>query len=84
MKKKHAPETFDTRLARLQEIVAQLETGALPLEEGLALYKAGMDLSKACRQQLERARHEILLCSESGPQPFEVESDGDEDGAGHD
>jgi len=83
MKKKNTPETFDTRLARLQEIVARLETGALPLEEGLALYKEGMGLSKACHEQLERARHEILLCSESGQQPFEVESEADDDGAGH-
>ena len=82
MKKKLIPETFDTRLNRLQKIVARLETGALPLEEGLALYKEGMGLSKTCREQLERARHEILLCSESGQQPFEMESD-DDDGAEH-
>ena len=83
MKKKNAPETFDTRLARLQEIVALLEAGALPLEEGLTLYKEGMGLSKACREQLERARHEILLCTESGPQPFAPEGGTDDDGAGH-
>ena len=84
MKKKNTPETFDTRLARLQEIVALLEKGALPLEEGLALYKEGMGLSKVCREQLERARNEILLCAESGPQPFEAGSEADDDGAGHD
>ena len=83
MKKKNHPETFDTRLARLQEIVALLETGALPLEEGLALYKEGMGLSKACREQLERARHEILLCTESGTQPFEAESGADDGEEGH-
>ena len=83
MKKKNAPETFDTRLARLQEIVALLEVGALPLEEGIALYKEGMGLSRACREQLEHARHEILLCTESGPRPFETENEAD-DGAGHD
>ena len=83
MKKKLIPVTFDTRLTRLQEIVALLETGDLPLEEGLALYKEGMALSKTCREQLERARHEILLCSESGTQPFEAESEANDDGAGH-
>ena len=83
MKKKHGSETFDTRIARLQEIVTQLETGSLPLEEGLALYKEGMGHSKACREQLERARHEILLCTESGLQPFEAESETDDDGEGH-
>ena len=83
MKKKNHPETFDTRLARLQEIVALLEAGSLPLEEGLALYKEGMGLSKTCREQLERARHEVLLCAESGLRSFELESETDDDGAGH-
>jgi len=81
MKKKNIPDTFDARLARLQEIVALLEAGTLPLEEGLALYKEGMGLSKVCREQLERARHEISLCTESGPQPFEAEGEADDDGA---
>ena len=72
------------RLARLQEIVALLEEGSLPLEEGLALYKEGMGLSRACREQLEHARHEILLCAESGPQPFTTGSEADEGGEGHD
>ena len=80
MKKKKTPETFDTRLARLQEIVALLEADALTLEEGLALYKEGMGLSKACREQIERARHEILLYTESGPQLFTPESETDDDG----
>ena len=83
MKKKPTPDTFDTRLARLQEIVALLEAGALPLEEGLALYKEGMGLSKACRDQLERARHEIALWTESGPQPFAAESEAEDDGVEH-
>ena len=83
MKKKHNPETFDTRLARLQEIVTLLEADALPLEEGLALYKEGMGLSKACREQLERARHEITLWTESGHRPFEAENALDDEGEGH-
>ena len=83
MKKKHTPETFDMRLARLQEIVTLLESGSLPLEEGLTLYKEGMGLSKACREQLDRARHEILLCTESGLQPFVAGSEAGDDGAEH-
>jgi exodeoxyribonuclease VII small subunit len=51
------------------------------LEEGLALYKEGMVLSRACREQLDRARHEIRLCTEAGPQPFEPESEAEDDGA---
>jgi len=86
MKKKDIPDTFDARLARLQEIVTLLEAGTLPLEEGLALYKEGMGLAKACREQLERARHEISLCTETGLRPFEAEAESEaednDEGAG--
>ena len=32
---------FEKKLARLQEIVDALESGDLPLEKGMALYKEG-------------------------------------------
>lgn len=32
---------FEKKMARLQEIVSALESGDLPLEEGMALYKEG-------------------------------------------
>jgi len=83
MTEKNTPDTFDARLARLQEIVTRLEAGTLPLEEGLALYKEGVGLSTACREQLERAKNEIKQWTESGPQPFEVEGEAGNDGAGH-
>lgn len=64
------PPTFEARLARLQEIVTALETGSLPLEQGLALYKEGMGLSQACRGQLEKARNEIRVLTAQGLEPF--------------
>ncbi len=72
-KKPDAPENFDARLARLQEIVDALESGEPPLEKGLALYKEGMALAALCRAQLEKARNEVLLCAESGLTPFDAE-----------
>ena len=63
-------ETFESRFARLQEIVRDLESGALSLEDGVALYKEGMALSQTCREQLAKARHEITLLSQEGPAPF--------------
>ena len=35
---------FEKKLARLQEIVAALESGDLPLEKGMALYKKARDV----------------------------------------
>ncbi|MGE9985156.1 exodeoxyribonuclease VII small subunit [Desulfovibrio sp. SGI.169] len=52
---------FEKKLARLQEIVSALESGDLPLEKGMALYKEGAECSRFCRERLEKARHELSL-----------------------
>ena len=70
MKKKEP--TFEERLARLQAIVTALETGNSPLEENVALYKEGLVHAAACREQMEKARHDIRLCTESGTEPFDA------------
>ncbi len=69
MKKKEP--TFEERLARLQTIVSALESGNSPLEESVALYKEGLAHAAACREQLEKARHDIRLCTETGTERFE-------------
>lgn len=69
MKKKEP--TFEERLARLQTIVSALESGNSPLEESVALYKEGLSHAAACREQLEKARHDIRLCTETGTESFE-------------
>ncbi len=74
MKTKGIPKTFEARMERLQHIVHAMEKGEAPLEESLALYKEGMELSAACRKQLEKARHEIRLYSEKGEEEFAMEN----------
>ncbi|MBQ4076559.1 MAG: exodeoxyribonuclease VII small subunit [Mailhella sp.] len=70
MKKKEP--SFEERLARLQAIVASLESGNAPLAESVALYKEGIAHAAACREQIERARHDIKVCSEGAVTPFEM------------
>lgn len=73
MATKNSPD-FESSILRLQKIVQELEHADLPLEKNVALYKEGCALAKACRQMLEKARHEISLCSEDGSmQPFAPE-----------
>lgn len=71
--------TFEERLARLQEIVATLENGNSPLEASVALYKEGLTLAAACREELERARHDIQVCTENGAVPFNLEQEATDD-----
>lgn len=75
-------ENFEDQLKRLQSVVEQLERGDQPLEKGVALYKEGIVLAKACREQLEKARNEIALFSEGALQPFGVSEDAEDDPAG--
>ena len=71
-----AEKKFEAALARLEEIVKELETGDLPLEQSLKLYEEGIKLSRLCNKRLEDAerRVEILLKDKNGTvkaQPFE-------------
>ena len=62
--------SFEDRLRRLQEVVAALENGELPLEDSVRLYKEGLTLSRSCREQLEKARNEVRLLTEEGLEPL--------------
>jgi exodeoxyribonuclease VII small subunit len=54
---------FEECLQRLEKIVHELEKGDAPLEKSLTLFEEGMQLSIACRKELEEAegKVEILL-----------------------
>jgi exodeoxyribonuclease VII small subunit len=54
---------FEECLQRLENIVQELEKGEVPLEKSLTLFEEGMQLSSACRKELEQAegKVEILL-----------------------
>ncbi len=67
-----AEDTFEDRLDRLKEVVERLERGDLPLEEGVALYKEGLDLAKSCGRQLESARHEVRVVSQGLIKEFDA------------
>ncbi len=65
---------FETAMRDLEEIVARLEQGELPLEESLAAFERGVMLTRTCQVALKEAEQkvEILLkkAGESLPEPF--------------
>ncbi|MDP6461625.1 MAG: exodeoxyribonuclease VII small subunit [Gemmatimonadota bacterium] len=65
---KKAAGTFEESLARLEEIVALLETGEAPLAEGLGLFEEGVALSRACHEMLSVAENRVkrLVREEDG------------------
>lgn len=66
--------TFEARLERLQDIVAALERGDLPLDQGMALYREGVECARLCRERLEEARHEVTLWRNGEEQAFDAEA----------
>ncbi len=48
-------ETYETLYARLQDIIARLEQGELPLADLLTIYEQGVQLATACQRLLDEA-----------------------------
>ena len=70
--------TFEQHMKRLQEIVLELERADLPLEENVSLYKEGQAIAQICKEMLDNARNEILLCNADGSEtPFSSEKAGE-------
>ncbi len=57
--KKIAALSFEKALARLEEIVNQLEQGQAGLEDSITLYEEGMILKTHCERKLEQARMRV-------------------------
>jgi exodeoxyribonuclease VII small subunit len=73
-----AEKKFETALARLEEIVQELERGDLSLEQSLKYFEEGIKLARICNKRLEEAERkvEILMKDKSGnlvAKPFEEE-----------
>jgi exodeoxyribonuclease VII small subunit len=54
-------QTFEAALASLEQIVEQLESGELSLEDSLAAFEAGVGLVKQCNQRLNEVEKKIEI-----------------------
>lgn len=68
MAKSKSPEkNFEASLSTLERIVAQLESGDLPLERSLELFEEGVGLVRHCQSQLQDAERKVeMLLRERG------------------
>jgi len=59
--------SFEAALKRLEEVVGELESGRLSLEDSLERFEEGMRLSKLCQQKLKGVELKIeKLVQENG------------------
>lgn len=67
---------FEECLQRLEQIVGELEKGDIPLENALALFEEGIQLSNSCRKEIEDAEGKVeILLKQNGKiqaEPFDV------------
>ncbi|SHN54060.1 exodeoxyribonuclease VII small subunit [Desulfovibrio litoralis] len=68
---------FESGIKRLEDLVKTLETGNLPLEQAVLLYKEGLFLSQTCKERLDKAENEISILTEKGFKSFKVDEPGD-------
>jgi exodeoxyribonuclease VII small subunit len=59
--KSQKPQGFESAMAELEQIVADMEAGKLSLEDSLAAYKRGADLLSFCRSKLEDAQQQVRV-----------------------
>ncbi len=59
------PEKFESLLARLEQIVSDMENAELPLEKLLASYEEGMRLVQACGNRLVDAEQKVEILSQA-------------------
>ena len=53
-------------MKQLEQIVAELESGELPLEQAIKKFEEGMELSRFCAQKLEETERKITLLMQNG------------------
>ena len=67
-KKDQSGKRFEVALGELEQVVEQLESGDLSLEDSLAAFERGVGLVKYCNQKLSEVEKkvEILLKDKEG------------------
>jgi len=75
--KSHKTPTFEAALAELEQVVADMEGGKLPLEESLAAYQRGAELLKQCRSRLDDAQQQVRILEDGTLKNFANSGAGD-------
>ena len=75
-----AERTFESQMARLEEIVRMLERGEAPLNESMKLFEEGTKLSASLGKLLDKAEQKVTVMQENmqgelAEQPFAAEEE---------
>ena len=65
--------SFEEAMAELEQLVAKMEAGELPLEASVAAYKRGAELVKYCAAQLEHVERQVKVLEGDMLKPLDDE-----------
>ena len=65
-------ENFEASIKRLEEIVEILEQGSVTLDEVMAMYEEGVNISKRCLERLQQAETKLKRLSKSAEGTLEL------------
>lgn len=70
--------SFEQSLQTLEQLVRQMDSGELSLEQSLGLFEQGIGLIRQCQQQLQQAEQKVqLLVDNNGElqtRPFDADT----------
>ncbi len=65
------PASFEAALAELEDLVQQMESGSLTLEQSMAAYRRGADLVRHCRTALADVQQQVRILEGDLLKPFD-------------
>lgn len=66
-------KTFEQALKNLEEAVARLEKGQMPLDEALDCFEAGVQSANLCRKKLQAVEKRIELLTKGSDGELRIE-----------
>jgi exodeoxyribonuclease VII small subunit len=73
--KSQKTQGFEATLAELEQVVADMESGKLSLEDALAAYQRGAKLLQSCRARLEDAQQQVRVLEEGTLKDIQITGD---------
>jgi len=67
------PASYEAALAELDQLVGQIESGQLPLEQLLAGYQRGAELLQFCRDKLQAVEAQVKVLDAGVLKPWSQE-----------
>jgi exodeoxyribonuclease VII small subunit len=72
---------FEKSMEELEKIVNDLESGNLSLDESIAAFERGIELSKMCQRRLEAAEERVKKLLEKSDGEFDLKLFEEEEGS---